>query len=95
MALKKFTSTNEPKSLSRTEELGIVVSTLRMDIVSKLTFFDTQKFIEIIANTFKDIPVENLEDQLLKTAIVECYNELNLCPNDRQVFIYAGSSSEY
>ncbi|CAG9772440.1 unnamed protein product [Ceutorhynchus assimilis] len=84
IAIKNYDITN--KNLTKAEELGLVVSTLKMDITSKLTFSDTQKFNQIIANIFRNVlTIENSDIDSLKEAILETYKDLSLIPNDRQI----------
>ncbi|XP_050308266.1 cytoplasmic dynein 2 heavy chain 1-like [Anthonomus grandis grandis] len=72
-------------SLDQGEEFALVVSTLKTDISSKLTFSDALKFSEIIGNVFKGVPAETVHDDALKKIIVECYRELNLIINEQQI----------
>lgn len=87
IAMKQYNESQNKSAnnISKVEELGIVVSTLRMDIISKLTFSDTIKFNAIIGNIFKDISIENMDNDVLKKALIECYSELKLIVNERQV----------
>ncbi|XP_066245842.1 cytoplasmic dynein 2 heavy chain 1 [Euwallacea similis] len=85
MALKKFISSGI-KILTQELELGVVVGALKMDIVSKLTFSDTVKFNDILGSIFSDVPEERINDDEVKKAILECYEEMGLVANERQVY---------
>lgn len=85
MALKKFTASSSTHRLTQMEEMGVVVSTLKMDIVSKLTFSDTVKFNHIVNSVFRGISVEKMVDDIFAQALHDSYQELGLVSNERQV----------
>lgn len=87
MALKKFMATSSTHRLTQMEEMSVVVSTLKMDIVSKLTFSDTVKFNRIINSVFGDVSVEKMVDDTFAQALHESYEEFGLVSNERQVII--------
>lgn len=87
MALKKFMATSSTHRLTQMEEMSVVVSTLKMDIVSKLTFSDTVKFNRIIDTVFGGVSVEKMVDDTFAQALHESYEELGLVSNERQVII--------
>lgn len=87
MALKRFTATSSTHRLTQMEEMSVVVSTLKMDIVSKLTFSDTIKFNRIIDSVFGGVTVEKMIDDSFAQALHESYEELGLVSNERQVII--------
>ncbi|XP_076274081.1 dynein cytoplasmic heavy chain beethoven isoform X2 [Rhynchophorus ferrugineus] len=71
--------------LTVTQELTMVASTLKMDVVSKLTFLDSVRFYDILKNCFKDISIEDTVDDALRKAILQSYHDLKLIVNEKQV----------
>ncbi|KAL1506398.1 hypothetical protein ABEB36_005769 [Hypothenemus hampei] len=84
---KKICNGNNRKTvtLSKDEETNVIINTLKLNIVSKLTYSDAKKFDEIIESVFKSVSMENFNDENLKNAIIKSYSELNLIANERQV----------
>ncbi|XP_030763708.1 cytoplasmic dynein 2 heavy chain 1 [Sitophilus oryzae] len=84
MAIKKHKITDK-SPLSLNQELCLVVGSLKMDVISKLTAVDSIKFQELLKNVFEDISVENTNEEELTKAIKASFVDLKLIPNEIQV----------
>lgn len=82
---------NYRKSIASTEsltieiELQLVVKSLWMDTLSKLTYSDSLKFKALISDIFPSINFENTGHETLIAALEESFNDLGLQINNRQV----------
>lgn len=63
----------------------MVVQVLKMDILSKLSFSDSTKFMSIVQDVFMEVAIQVTQDDLLRTNIEACFKEMGLVKNERQV----------
>ena len=82
--LRKMKSNKSFVSSIQTES-EIVVNSLRVNIISRLTFFDNLKFDEILRDTFPNIEFNNAGYEQLEEALRASFVDLGLEPNDTQV----------
>ena len=66
-------------------ESELVVNSLRVNIISRLTFFDNMKFDEILRDTFPNIQFNNAGYEQLEEALRESFSDLGLEKSDTQV----------
>ena len=66
-------------------ESEIVVNSLRVNIISRLTFFDNLKFDEILRDTFPNIDFNNAGYEQLEEALRSSFVDLGLESNETQV----------
>ena len=82
--LRKMKSNNSFQQSLKTES-ELVVNSLRVNIISRLTFFDNLKFDEILRDTFPNIEFNNAGYEQLEEALRESFGDLGLETNDTQV----------
>ncbi|CAG9863949.1 unnamed protein product [Phyllotreta striolata] len=83
-ALKSLKS-NSDSTVGINEELSLIVQVLKTDVLSKLSFADSNKFISIVEDVFMEVDFKTVTDDLLVSTIEESFNELGLIKNDRQI----------
>nr|XP_040568861.1 cytoplasmic dynein 2 heavy chain 1-like [Lepeophtheirus salmonis] len=66
-------------------EAEIIVSVLRLNTMSKLTFHDTNRFNGLVGDIFTNVNIKQEEDEELKGAILQSISEMGLNCNDTQV----------
>ena len=71
--------------ITNTKETEIVVNSLRVNIISRLTFVDKIKFDEILRDTFPNIEFNNAGYEQLEEALRESCTELGLAVTETQV----------
>ena len=82
--LRKMKS-NKSFAQSIQSESEIVVNSLRVNIISRLTFFDNLKFDEILRDTFPNIAFNNAGYEQLEEALRKSFEDLGLESNDTQI----------
>ena len=82
--LRKMKSNKTYKPTGQTE-YEIVVNSLRVNIISRLTFFDNMKFDEILRDTFPGIEFNNAGYEQLEEALRNSFADLGLEPSETQV----------
>ncbi|XP_047109239.1 cytoplasmic dynein 2 heavy chain 1 [Schistocerca piceifrons] len=79
---EKGTSNNS--SLSESDETQLVVSVLRLNTASKLTFADCKKFDALVQDMFPGTEFVESTGKMLKEALKTSFSELGLHFNERQ-----------
>lgn len=70
------------------DEMALVVQTLRLNTLSKLTYNDAQQFDALVSSTFRNAKFVASMDNSLSRAIAESFTVLGLQHNQRQVNIF-------
>ena len=82
--LRKMKTNKSFKSTTQTES-EIVVNSLRVNIISRLTFFDNIKFDEILRDTFPGVEFNNAGYEQLEEALRNSFGDLGLEISEIQV----------
>lgn len=69
------------------DEMALAVHALRLNTLSKLTFSDCQNFDTLVQDMFPGVKFESSSHEKLAEAVRECYKDLGLIHNCRQVKI--------
>ena len=72
-------------AVSAAKEASIILKALRVNTLSKLTFEDCQRFINLMNDVFPDVAVESINYEALGEAIRESYDDLHLVYMENQV----------
>ncbi|KAK5644080.1 hypothetical protein RI129_007925 [Pyrocoelia pectoralis] len=72
-------------SITLETELELAIKSLRVDVLSKLTYADRIKFENLINDIFPGTSAENFTDDVLTAALEKSYTDLNLEINSRQI----------
>jgi dynein heavy chain 2 len=67
------------------EEASLLVKSIRVNTMSKLTFADTKKFENLMNNIFMGVKIEDVKYEELTNCIKETLTEMNLSFVERQV----------
>jgi len=73
------------EKVSEKKEAELLIKAIRVNTMSKLTFADTKKFEQLMANVFMGVSVEDVKYEDLTKSIAETLRELNLHFVERQV----------
>lgn len=86
-AIKTYRKCNNDGKITMKTEFNLVISCIKMDTLSKLTYADSIKFDGILQDVFPNAEAEqNLDDDIIKK-IEESFVEMGLSVNQRQVFL--------
>ncbi|XP_056634261.1 cytoplasmic dynein 2 heavy chain 1 [Diorhabda sublineata] len=80
----RATKSNSKQHIDMNSEMALTVQVLRMDTLSKLSFSDSKKFESILEDVFRGIDLKFSKDDLMKTILKECFEEMGLSENERQ-----------
>lgn len=73
------------KNSDYVDEMALVVQTIRLNTLSKLTYTDARQFDMLLKDTFHGIEFQTADDSDIVTAIEESFKDLKLQSNSRQV----------
>ena len=75
---------SEGSKVDAAKEAAIVVNSVRVNIISRLTFYDNMKFDEILRDTFPGVEFNNAGYEQLEAALGEAAKDLGLEENHKQ-----------